>query len=97
MDYKPGSKPVAVYHEIVTFLKRSQKLESVLRVLAVPVFRYWMWKWDREEKKRRNGYADPRYTWIKKIKGKYEGKRCFVVGAGPSLKLQDLDAIRHKG
>lgn len=96
MDYKPASMPVAIYHEIVTFLKRNQKVEYFLRILAVPVFKYWMWKWDREEKKRRDGYIDPRYTWIKDIKGKYEGKRCFVIGAGPSLTMGDLDAIKDE-
>ena len=96
MDYKPASMPVAIYHEIVTFLKRNQKVEYFLRILAVPVFKYWMWKWDRDEKKRRDGYIDPRYTWIKDIKGKYEGKRCFVIGAGPSLTMGDLDAIKDE-
>ena len=96
MDYKPASIPLAVYHEIVTFLKRNKKVEHFLRILAVPVFRYWMWKWDRDEQKRKNGYIDPRYTWIKDIKDKYEGKRCFVVGAGPSLTMEDLDAIKDE-
>ncbi len=96
MDYKPASMPTAIYHEIVTFLKRNKKVEAFLRVLAVPMFRYWMWRWDRDEKKRKNGYIDSRYTWIKDIKGKYEGKRCFVVGSGPSLTLEDLNAIKDE-
>lgn len=31
---------------------------------------------------------------LKKYKGKYKGKRCFVIGNGPSLRIEDLDAIR---
>ncbi len=96
MSYKPASKFQGVYHEVVTFLKSNQKVEAFLRRLAVPVFRYWMWKWDRAEKKRRNGYIDPRYTWIKDLKGTCEGKRCFVIGAGPSLTMEDLDAIKDE-
>ncbi|MBQ7214877.1 MAG: DUF115 domain-containing protein [Synergistaceae bacterium] len=96
MSYKPASKFQGVYHEVVTFLKRNQKVEAFLRSLAVPVFRYRMLQWDRAEKKRRNGYIDPHYTWIKDLKGKYEGKRCFVAGAGPSLTFEDLNAIKDE-
>lgn len=30
---------------------------------------------------------------LKKIKGIYKGKRCFVIGNGPSLKIEDLNKI----
>ena len=32
----------------------------------------------------------------KRYKGKYQGKRCFIVGNGPSLKQQDLSKIKDE-
>lgn len=32
--------------------------------------------------------------FIEQFKGKYEGKRCFIIGNGPSLTGKDLDLIR---
>lgn len=34
---------------------------------------------------------------IREFKNKYEGEACFVVGNGPSLRKEDLDAISDKG
>lgn len=96
MNYKPASRFSAAYHELVTFLKSNMKVESALRVLARPVFRYWMWKEARAEKMRREGYVDPKFTWIKDVKGTHEGERCFVVGCGPSLLFSDLDMIKDE-
>lgn len=33
---------------------------------------------------------------IKQLKGVYEGKRCFIIGNGPSLKASDLDKIKEE-
>ena len=32
--------------------------------------------------------------YIRRYKGKYEGKRCFIIGNGPSLSAVDLDSIK---
>ena len=37
----------------------------------------------------RNQYID-----IKALKGKYEGKRCFIICTGPSLTIKDLEKIQ---
>ncbi len=34
---------------------------------------------------------------IKKFQSKYEGKRCFLIGNGPSLTTDDLDMIHKNG
>ena len=31
---------------------------------------------------------------IRKMKNKYEGQRCFIIGNGPSLRVEDLEKIR---
>lgn len=33
---------------------------------------------------------------IQSLKNKYTGKRCFIVGNGPSLKVEDLDKIKDE-
>lgn len=33
---------------------------------------------------------------IKKFKNIHDGERCFIVGSGPSLKLEDLEAIKEE-
>lgn len=34
---------------------------------------------------------------LKALKNKYEGKRCFIVGLGPSLTVEDLNLLKEKG
>lgn len=31
---------------------------------------------------------------IKKFKGRFQGKRCFIIGSGPSLSVLDLDLLK---
>ena len=83
----------ARYRDIYVLLSKNKTVENIGRVIASPLFAYWQYKDNKAERMRREGYQDPRFLWIKDIKGKYEGKRCFVVGAGPSLTFEDLDAI----
>lgn len=33
---------------------------------------------------------------IHQFKNKYSGKRCFVIGTGPSLRMEDLDLLKSK-
>ncbi len=33
---------------------------------------------------------------LKKLKGKYTGKRCFIIGNGPSLTTNDLDKLKNE-
>lgn len=34
---------------------------------------------------------------ILKYQGKYQGERCFIIGNGPSLKVEDLDKLEQNG
>ena len=34
---------------------------------------------------------------LKELKDKYAGKRCFIVGLGPSLTIEDLDLLKKSG
>ena len=45
---------------------------------------------------RGNGYNDSRYSWLKDIRASHNGERCFVVATGPSLTMEDLDAIKDE-
>lgn len=33
---------------------------------------------------------------LKSLKNKYEGKRCFIVGNGPSLNVEDLERLKNE-
>lgn len=41
-----------------------------------------------------NGKADSSEAYLKSIKGKYKGQRCFVLGNGPSLVPEDLEKLK---
>lgn len=42
------------------------------------------------------GISDPQTKKIKSLKGNYNGKRCFIIATGPSLKLEDLNLIKNE-
>lgn len=53
--------------------------------------RFCMSSWLRHK----TGYTR-RYNDLKVLKGKYEGKRCFVIATGPSLKLDDVLMLKDE-
>lgn len=34
---------------------------------------------------------------LQKYRNRYQGKRCFIIGTGPSLKVEDLEALGRQG
>ncbi|MEH7386551.1 hypothetical protein V7147_14250, partial [Bacillus sp. JJ1521] len=36
------------------------------------------------------------YQKLKKIKNKHMGQRCFIIGTGPSLTIEDLEKLRNE-
>lgn len=36
------------------------------------------------------------FSYLKEFKDKYKGKRCFIVGTGPSLTPEDLELIKNE-
>lgn len=45
--------------------------------------------------KNKNRYKKS-YDEIEKLKNKYQGKRCFIVGNGPSLTVEDLEKLKDE-
>ena len=41
-------------------------------------------------------YSDRHHTYWKSLNQKYSGRRGFIIGNGPSLKIQDLDSIKSE-
>lgn len=41
-------------------------------------------------------HSEPELKENKKFENKYKGKRCFIVGNGPSLKMQDLSLLENE-
>lgn len=42
------------------------------------------------------GKEDKLYLPLKKLKGKYAGKRCFIICTGPSLTIADLELLKDE-
>lgn len=77
-------------------LKKNKAVDAVLRIACGPLFWIQSIKANRAAKARRNGKIVPRYSWIKELKNKYEGNRCFVVATGPSITVEDLELIKSE-
>ena len=45
---------------------------------------------------RQFGYNDKRFAALKNLKGKYAGKRCFILCTGPSLTISDLEMLENE-
>lgn len=45
---------------------------------------------------RRMGRSDGRFEPLRQLKGQYQGKRCFITCTGPSLTIQDLEALKNE-
>ena len=42
------------------------------------------------------GYKDNRFEDLRDLKGKYAGKRCFILCTGPSLTISDLELLENE-
>ena len=63
-----------------------------MRVMVRPGYyaQHYFQKW-------RGEYAEYRRTaYFRKLKDKYKGQRGFVVGNGPSLKIEDLSKLEKE-
>lgn len=41
-------------------------------------------------------FSNNKYEKLRKLKGKYEGERCFIIATGPSLDTADLDLLKNE-
>lgn len=67
---------------------KSIKEIKAVRVLAKP---YMDWKRKRNHERY---LRTPDHFYLKTLKGIHEGKRCFIIGNGPSLRAADLDMLQ---
>lgn len=70
-------------HSIIYYLIR-----ACYRVTVKPIYVYIA-------KKQSYNLLSKSVSSIKKIKNAYEGRRCFIIGNGPSLKTSDLEKLRN--
>ena len=72
------------------YLEWKLKKNRVIRVICKP------WQ-DRKLKKMYNQYLSSGHSEaLKQFKDLYQGKRCFIIGNGPSLKADDLDCLKNE-
>lgn len=77
-------------------LKENKIIDSILRILATPLFLIQYVKSNKESKKRKQGLIQDKYKWILDLKDTHKGERCFVVATGPSLTIDDLDLLENE-
>lgn len=80
--------------KIKSILKKSGVIEKILRIAATPYFLAEMVFSNIDMQRRAEGYDDNNYLPIKAIKNSAQRKRCFIVGTGPSLRLEDLEKLK---
>lgn len=54
---------------------------------------YMDWKRRKEHGKY---LCSPDHFYLQTLKGIHEGKRCFIIGNGPSLRAEDLDKLKEE-
>ena len=42
------------------------------------------------------GYIYKKYSYIEELRGKYQGKRCFILATGPSLQISDIEELNDE-
>lgn len=75
------------------FFVKSKSLDyfymNILRPLGYYIVlnpgEYWRYFIDRKK-----------FSYLEKYKNMYKGQRCFIVGSGPSLKKEELEAIKDE-
>lgn len=76
----------ATKQQLRTKLTRSKLLRAVLCPVMVLRRKYLLKEYAKSEDS----------AYIRSLHNKYEGKRCFVIGNGPSLTPEDLDKIKDE-
>lgn len=66
------------------------KRNKVVRLLAAPFVIH------KREKMKKEFCDTEDGRYLKTLKNKFEGKRCFILGNGPSLTTDDLDRLKNE-
>lgn len=77
-------------------IKKNKIIDSILRILATPIFIFQYISNNTDIKKRKNGDIQDEYKWLLELKDTHKGERCFIVATGPSLDTKDLDLIKDE-
>ena len=78
------------------FLKKNKLVDSLSRIACYPFFEAQSLYSDYCANLRKKGKSYLQYEWILDLKDKYKGERCFVVATGPSLTMEDLNALQNE-
>lgn len=81
-------------NQLKQLLKKNKYIDALSRIIAYPVFAIQYKKSDYAAERRKNGFEDKEYMWLKKYHNIKSGDRCFIVATGPSLTMDDLNLIK---
>lgn len=68
----------------------SIKKNRLIRIMVYPFMTY------KREKVKKTFWNSQDGAYLRTLKDKFRGKRCFIVGNGPSLTLEDLNRIKNE-
>lgn len=71
-------------------------IKSILRRMRLPREIYYKFQLKSQLKKLPADLWENNVNGLKALKGKYAGKRCFIIGNGPSLTTDDLDKLKNE-
>ncbi len=81
---------------LVDLKDHSRVLSALCFLLRQPKYIFRQVRFQRQSRRRKKGYIDPRYAWLKAQHNTHVGERCFIVATGPSITLSDLHLLRDE-
>lgn len=82
---------------LVKYIKSKDKLTNIVRYLRAPIIITKRLVFNVDVYLRKNRIIKKsKYELLNQFKNIYEGKRCFIVATGPSLRVEDLDKLKNE-
>lgn len=76
--------------EIKAKLSLRLKQNLFVRIMSYPLINL------KKERLKRKFFKSEHGKYLRTLKDKYKGKRCFIIGNGPSLNITDLDKLSNE-
>ena len=71
-------------------------VKTILRKMRIPRILYYKWQLKKQLSQLPREEMQNNMQALAALKGRYAGKRCFVIGNGPSLTTDDLDKLKNE-
>ena len=82
--------------ELRNLVRKSDTITNLLRYISIPIWKHQVNKMERSAMAYQQGKRGSDHSKLESFQNLYDGKRCFIIATGPSLRLQDLDILYHE-